>query len=286
MTNLKLVGVFLLSSPLCLSAQAIGQSPATTKANPPKPQNLSTFNIQDVSASPTGISVVIQGQNVQVLSASIDRQDPKTGTNLPVVNSVGIAEVPPEIRNPTGSAIGTAKFPIVVSADPNTQYTLTLWAKSGDDAEMDWGTPQSRIFRGYVRPPSQTFKLEFSADSLNVSVETPEIKTVKAEWQLGASTVSTESNTGQNPKVALKYTALGGTGAELPGLVLTLEDPKTHEVQESRVTLAVAADPNLKNKVKTAKADTAQKQSKASFSWQDLAKTGVGALLTYFVAAL
>lgn len=292
MTRLGLIalsaGGFLA---LTLGALGQGQVAVAHKANPPKPpQNQSMINIQSVSTSAAGISVEILGQNVHVLSASVERQDPKVGSNLPVVNSVGIVDIPPEISNSSVQAIGTAKFPIVVSADPNSQYTLTLWAKSSDDPDMDWGTPQQRIFKGYTppaRPALKTFKLEFSSDALNVSVDTGlDIETVKAEWQLGSSTVSTESTTAQNPKVALKYAALGGTGTELPSLALTLEDPKTHEVQESRVSLAVAADSNLTKKVKQAKADPTQKQSKASFSWQDLAKSGVGAILTYFMAAL
>jgi hypothetical protein len=266
---------------LVFTATALGQNKPKTP-----PPNRSMINIQNLSASATGISVEILGENVQILSASVDKQDPKTGTNLPVVNSVGIADIPPEIRNQSGSAIATVKIPIVVSSDPSTQYTLTLWAKSGADEDMEWGAPQTRIFRGYVRPAPQTFKLEFSSDALNVSVETSDIKTVKAEWQLGKSTVSTESTTAQNPKVALKYSSLGATGSELPALVLTLQDPKTQEVQESRVTLAVAADQNLKTKVTQAKAAKPQTQGRASFSWQDLAKTGIGAILTYFTAGL
>jgi hypothetical protein len=271
-------------------AIALAITPALFGQNKPKSplQNQSMINIENLSASATGISVEVLGQNVQMLSASIDRQDPKTGTNLPVVNSVGISDIPPAIRNQTGSAIAAVMIPVVVSSDPSIQYTLTLWAKSTDDetGSMDWGTPQTRIFKGYTHPKPQTFKLEFSADALNVSVQTSDIETIKAEWQVGTRTVSTESTTAQDPKVALKYSALGTTGNELPALVLTLEDPKTHELQESRVTLAIASDQNLKNKVTQAKAAKPQTQGKASFSWQDLAKTGVGAILTYFTAGL
>lgn len=278
-----------LAGLLFLTLTALGQDQSAPPPRQVPPKNLSTINIQSVTPSATGISVEILGQNVRVLSASIDRQDPKTGSNLPVVNSVGIADIPSEIANPSVQAVGTAKFPIVVSSDPNTQYTFTLWAKSADDPNMDWGNPQTRIFKGYappVKPTAPTFKLTIGTDALNVSVDTPNlIETVTAKWQYGNNTVSTESTTGENPSVALKYDSLGGKSGELPSLVLSLTDPKTGDVQESRVTLAVAADQSLTTKAKQASQENSDKQKKASFSWQDLAKSGISAILKYFTAA-
>jgi hypothetical protein len=229
--------------------------------------------------------VKIEGQNVQALLARIEKQV-ETGTYLPVLNSVGIIDIPTELRNPSGSGVGTVKFPVVVSADPKTRYMLSLWAKSGYDNDMEWGNAKTRVFSGYAPPTPQTFKLEFSSAALNVSVDTSDMETVTAQWQLGKRTVATESNTGAPPTVDLKYAALGSTGSELPALVLTLENPNTHEIQEARVTLAIAADPSLKTKVTKATTENPDKQSKASFSWQDLAKSGIGALLKYFTGGL
>jgi hypothetical protein len=279
---------------LILHLVLLGQSMQAQTVQPPPPRpkgpvNKSSINIQSVSGSPKGIVVAILGQNIHVLSASLDRQDPITGNPLPIVTSVGIANIPHEIGNSIG-AVGTVTIPLLVDADPNVVYTLTLWAKSEDEEAMEWGTPQSRIFKGYAPEAVESapnFKLEFSSDSLNVSVAASEIRTLKAQWQVGDNTVATESTTDTHPAVALKFGALqNSAGPQLPTLILSLEDPKSHKVHESKVTLAVKTDQGLTKKVKQAKTEPTQKQGKASFSWQDLAKSGVGAILTYFAAAL
>jgi len=226
-----------------LSASLLVVAQAAPTAPPPKATgvlNSSSFNIQGVSPSATGLSVSIEGQNVAVLNASLEKQDPQTGNYLTVLSSVGIADVPSEISK-SAEGIGIAKFPILVDPDPNTSYRLWLWAKSADSGEMDWGNAQSRVFRGYppaapATPP--TFKLEFGSDQLSVSTATDDIRTLKAQWQVGSDTVATESTTNKNPVVGLKLAALqSGPGNQLPSLILSLEDPKTHQTQEARITL-------------------------------------------------
>ncbi|SRR6266478_3110598 len=288
MSSLRRVRLLIVGL-LALHIWSFAQNPPS-QPKQTAPLNASSINIQNASGSAKGISVTLLGQNVRVLSASLDRQDPVVGTPLPVVNSVGIVNIPPEISNPSVQGVGAVTFPILVDSDPNVVYTLTLWAKSADDPNMDWGTPQIRIFRGYSPAPvvtAPTFKLEFNSDTLNVSVASSEIKTLKAQWQVGDNTIATESTTDTHPTVGLKFAALqSASGNQLPSLILSLEDPKTHQAQESRVTLTVKADQNLTQKVKQARTDPAQKQTKASFSWQDLAKSGAGAILTYFLGAL
>jgi hypothetical protein len=273
----KLVA-FLLGALLLPASHASEQE---TKA---RPENLAAVNIQSVSSSPRGIAVGLIGRDIQVLVVDVQKRDPKTPKAIDVAMGLDITDIPRNLQDhENGSA--TINLPIIVEKDPNTQYTLALWAKSVADEHMNW-VQDSRPFQGYARPPVDTFKLDFGKDALTISVEnpneSPKISKLKAEWQVAKRTVASMDNTSTDPSVPLKYSSLGQTGAskDIPSLILTLEDMGTHEVREARVKLAVASDPSLQAKVDQAK-QTGQ-QGKKKFSWQDLAKTGIGAILTYF----
>jgi hypothetical protein len=66
----------------------------------------------------------------------------------------------------------------------------------------------------------------------------------------------------------------------------TLEDSTIHQIQEARVTVEVNTTPAVKGQVDQLNKQTDQdKSTKTKFSWGDLAKTGVSALLKYFSIA-
>jgi hypothetical protein len=263
---------------------------ATSQGAAPTSENLATLTIINATASSTGVNVDVRGSHIASLAASIDKQDASMPTFIHVVRGFDIPNVPDVLRNVSGDASATINLPIVIDPDASARYRLTLFAKStegpGHGPQGPGWITAELLFKGYSRPVPDTFKLEFGPDALNVSVSSSERAKLKAQWQVGENTVESIDSTGENPKVSLKFSSLGqGQKTELPTLILTLE--KQGKVEEARILLAVAADQTLSTKVQKFKDTTsAKQQDKANFSWKELASSGIGAILKYFLGVI
>jgi hypothetical protein len=278
----------------------LGQAPATNGSpkglvtTPPagkKPQNLSHVQIQDVTSTANGVNVVMLASHVAMLYFAIDRPDPNSTTTIEVISGLTVNKVPEEIRGDY-DATGTVTLPILLDPKLSSSYVLTTWAKSENNEDMDWGTYAGpRKFDAYMTPktpPPPVFKLEFGPKDLTVSADTGDkIAKLSAVWQAGDKVVDSASTTKPNPSVPLSFDNLksSATGQNFPALALSLEDQTTHETQQASIQLAVASSQAVSSKVSNATNNPAQ-QSKTKFSWADLASTGIGAILKYFLGAI
>jgi hypothetical protein len=279
--------LFSLLAPLLVGAWAYGQEPAPTQQKP-KPQNEARIIILSGVATPSGVAVLTKLSRVEILSASFERLNPGAGTWSRFVDSVGMP-VPSELRNTPELTEGIINWPIIVAADPSAMYRITGWVKSSDNQEMDWLASDPATFHGYKPFVSQTLTLAFLTDSLKISATTPDIATLKAAWEFqGENPMAVQvSKESQSPYVKLPFAALDPKSDKgIPAMVLTIEDSRTHQTQEARVTVTVDTTPAIKQKVQELTNETnPDKRNKTKFSWGDLAKTGATALLKYFALA-
>lgn len=259
----------------------------TATGQKPKPTNNAQLSIQSVIPSQEGISISMTAGNVDLLYVQLDKQNPGTGSWVPVVPWTQVV-LTNELKNTTEPTQGTILVPIVVEPNPSLFYRVTLDTKSEDSTEMDWNISIPMTFHGYESTVSQTFNLKFASDALTVSAVTKDVVTLTAEWQIQGETVvsSRESVQRQSPQLQLSFAALQSAKGSTPSLILTLEDAATHRKQEARITIAVSSTSDLKQKVSNAAngGSNGGSNDKKVFSWKDLAKTGVGAMLQYFSA--
>jgi hypothetical protein len=261
---------------------------------PPPPKNLASFDVQNITATPSGLKIVIIGSNIGLLDFRIDRQDPNVQNPIPIVSDLSVTQIPDELRH-VQEATGTVILPILLDAKTSKRYFLTTFAKSEDITEMDWGTVKNaKAFDGYDAPTAPTppvFKLSFAPDAVTVSVSTDKPSNLTAEWHAEGKVVDTASvKNSQDPSVPLSFGKLNpptaGQPQTLPAIALTLEDPNSHVTQQASIQLSVASNQAVTAKVKQQASANPSNQAKLSFSWSDLAKTGIGALLKFFMAGV
>lgn len=258
---------------------------------PPPPTNLASFEVQNITATATGVNIVMIGSNIGLLDFRIDKQDPNVPNPIPIVSDLTVTQIPDELRH-NQDATGTVILPIILNAKVSKRYFLTTFAKSEDISEMDWGSVKNpKAFDGYDTPATPTppvFKLSFAQSAVTVSVSTDKISNLTAEWHAEGKVVDTASvKNSQDPSVPLSFGKLtpptAGQPQTLPAIALTLEDVNAHVIQQASIQLSIASDPAVNAKVKQA---TANPNKNTNFSWGDLAKTGIAALLKFFAGGI
>lgn len=269
----------IITTLVLLTAGVSAQAPTT--AATAKPTNESALSIQSIVPNSAGINVGLTAYQVQLVGASLEKQNPTTGNWVPVINYFYFP-LPAELFSTRDATSGTVALPIIVQADPAVIYRMSFFTKSKDDEQMDWNNAMPFTFKGYTSAVSQTFKIDFTSDALKVSTTTSNVATLTAAWQFpGQNPVSVQQSTeSQSPQVSLSFAALQASDGATPSLVLTLVDKATNQRQEARLTLTVASTTVVNRKV--SQAASASNPSKASLSWGDLAKTGISAILKYF----
>ncbi len=276
--------IYLLAFSLSLPIQGEGLDSG-------QEQTQVTINIDSVMATPNGVRADITGQNIRELSFSIYRLDPRTGNDIEFIKSVQVP-VPSEL-SASSAASSTVSIPILVAADPKVTYRLSAWGSSTTGENAKWiSAPTTRIFQGFSSNVADTISLEFTSDSLWISALTNDPAKLTASWLIQGPEANVPigiqiSETKQNPKVPLSFAVLGKpTGKPGPSLQISLEDPTRGITQQARITLSVSLgeDKQLKDQVNTVKSDPTSSTSKSTrFSWGGLLRTGISAILKYFV---
>lgn len=275
---------------ISVNSAVVGPNGGPPQPSPP-PKNLASFDVLNITATASGLKIVIIGSNIGLLDFRIDRQDPNVTNPIPIVSDLTVTQIPDELRH-VQDATGTVILPILLDAKTSKRYFLTTFAKSEDITEMDWGSVKNpKAFDGYdapMPPPPPVFKLAFATDAVTVSVSTDKPSNLTAEWHAEGKVVDTASvKNSQDPSVPLSFTKLtpptAGQPQTLPAIALTLEDPNGHVTQQASIQLSVASNAAVTAKVKQQASANPSNQAKASFSWSDLAKTGIGALLKFFM---
>lgn len=200
--NIGTSHVSLLATLLLLTA-GYAQTP-TTPHPTPKPTNESLLIVQSIVSNSAGINVSLTANQVQVVVASLEKQNPGTGNWVSITDSFHFP-LPGDLAGTQGPTSGTVTLPIIVQADPSVLYRLSFWTKSKNDDNMDWNYSIPMTFFGYKSTVSQTFNIEFGSDALKISAATSNVAKLTAAWQFpGQTPVSAQESTeSQNPQVSL-----------------------------------------------------------------------------------
>ncbi len=273
---LRLREIFLLAMILM-----IGKVDLATAQTPAVP----VAEIKTVKAGSNGLNVNVVLARVGYMGAFIDKQNRETGNFVNVVDSI-VVPLPAELNQSSDNVQGDILFPLVMIGKDQT-YRLTLYVKTRrDDATSAYVYSTPLTFSGYdnsTKPIANAINLQFSQDGLTISAKTDDKVTLKASWQVSGS----DSSFGlqavqnmQNPKVQLSYGELPKSAAGgFPTMDIGLFDQNGSPLQEAKIAVAVTASKDVTSKVSSANSST-------KFSWSDLAKTGLGAVMKYFTMGL
>lgn len=276
----------LLLAPL--AAMLLAQEP------PPDPAQI---NLHSATAGPKGIKATVSLFNTRYLSCTVNQMDPHTLALVPLVETIDVP-LPSRLLETREFVRDTVLIPIAVEPRPEVTYQLVLWARDPDE-KAPWSRPQTMPFKGYSPLISDTIRLVFKGTGLEVSALTPRrVVKLAAVWSVaGTEKVDwSAAAIGESPSFTLPYAALTVTGQQVtstPSLVLGLRDEETDQTQEARITVSVEL-PNSKDtagaaaelrKIKDPGTPEKEKEG-ARFSWKQFAKSGIGAILQYFVVLL
>jgi len=262
------------------------------------------ITLDSVIATQAGIRMLITGHNTQYLSFQIDKWDKGTGSYPKMMYLEWYA--PNQLTHDDDQ---TAQVILPVIVDPEGSYKIWAWA-SQTEKNANWiPAPVARPFSGFSPQITDSIDLQFASDKLTISARTKVAAILKAGWNASGATDNSKikmeasgPEAEKNPQLPLSFSALGQTvGKQGPALCISLEDPEHGIVQQAQVSLSInLGDENLKKDLKdaisqpgssttnkpgsstTGKPDTSAAQKK-KFPWGDLLKTGIGAILKYFV---
>jgi hypothetical protein len=269
---------------LCKSDLVVAQSATSPVAE-----------IRNVKAGAHGLAVEVLLARVGYIGAFVDKQNKGTGNWLTVVDTITLP-LPAELNGTTDNVDGNILFPLVMPGKDES-YRLTLFVKERrDDAASAFVYSTPLTFAGYdaptAKPISNSINLEFSQDSLTISAKTDDKMILKAAWQVSGTDASfglQATQNMQNPKVQLSYGALPkNASGGFPAMDIGLFDQSGAPLQEAKIAVSVVADKSVTDKVNSVKdqSSTSSKSNSTKFSWSDLAKTGLGAVMKYFTMGL
>ena len=254
--------------------------PAEYPGEPPL-ENDAQVQIKSVTAGPTGIKVTLKVTHMAVLAFNVKQLVP-TGKWIPIVPAIWI-NPPNDLIKTSEEVEGTVTLPVLVEPNASAQYQLQANVKSANSSDMLWNTDNSDIFNGYTPEP---FQLNFGSDALTISATSSDVETLKAAWHYGQGvpTDMVASKTQESPSVGLPYSTLHvSDGKDMPSLFLELTDANGQIREQARVAITVDVSPGMKKKIQDS---TKTNNSNTKFSWGDFAKTGIGAVLRYFLTTL
>jgi hypothetical protein len=267
----------------------------------------------DIIAQPTCILVPITLRHAKGLYYQVLEKDPRTGwvspspsTMKPVSLSVGS-----EYINTQGDVSTTITAPFKPAPDPGSgasePYQLVLTAQSeAGDKYGDTAAP--RVFHGYPPNIADNITVTVMGDGLQISANVKQVfgrsdrqAQLLAKWTAGTDPQEfTGLARSATPSIKLPFASMGTSGTQngLPTLYISLNDPVYGIKEEADIKLVVdpkSTDPkDTAKKSAAVKSDIQQAQqtgndtgsaSNPKFSWKDLAKTGLGALIKYFAIA-
>jgi hypothetical protein len=257
--------------------------------------------IDSLIATPNGIKAHLTGQNTRDLSFSIEKKDKGTGNFVPWIKGVTLS-APPNLGN-SYLLSDDISIPVLVAADPTEEYRLYVFGSATIDEKAAWVTDNmpSPIMRGYSPNITDTIKLEFTSDELIISALTSNIAKLTAIWCIPGPAENTPigvqaTETDRNPNLGLPFAILdqarkkaatqaASAPVSTPAFQISLEDMTTGIKQQALITLSVNVGQQQAkvNAVKGESDPNTPISKKTKFSWGDLLKTGVSAILKYFV---
>lgn len=244
------------------------------------------------TAGVQGLVISLQLTDVGFLGAEIYKQNKSTGGFVSFIDGTFIP-VPSDYRNTSTSVGGQVTFPVLVP-DQTAVYRVRLMAKTADDPKENYIFSNPILFSGYdpnpLKPPLIPLALQFASDKLTISAKTDNKVKLTAGWQLqsAAAPIGVQvTQTVQNPSVDLLYSSLSSS-SQFPAIDLALDDEQGVQIEHAKLAFTVKVDQATSAKVNSVKNEpvSSNKSSSTKFSWGDLAKTGVAALLKFFAAGL
>lgn len=289
-----------------VSAQAVGTSsmtPPGSVANlevksslgsdaqpaPASPQ----VNILTVTPGTMGLDVNLQIAGTGFLGVEVLKLNESTGQFVSVIDGAFIP-VPGDLRMTATPVGGHLIFPILVP-DKNAKYRARLMAKTADVQTENFVYSNPIVFAGFdpspAKPALTSISLQLGTDRLTISAKTSDKVTLQAGWQMANDAapigVQVKQNV-QNPSVDLMYSFLPTTSQSFPAIDVALLDEKGAVMEEAKLALTVKVDKATATKVNAVKSqpDNSSKSASTKFSWSELAKTGIAAVLKYFSAGV
>jgi hypothetical protein len=255
-----------------------------------------TVTVLGATPGPKGLDLDVQLTNVGFLGAEVDSQNKSTGSWIPVVNDIFVP-LPTELKNSPQPVGGHLILPLLVP-DKNVQYRVLVSVKVMDDVKYyatDFINSNTVLFNGYdpnpPKPPLNSIGVQFGLEKLTIAVKTDNKVTLQASWQIEGSSgpvgVQVTQNM-QNPSVDLPYAAIQNSAKGFPAMDLILKDEHGANLQEAKLAFTVQVDKTTSDKVNAVKSQpvSSSQSSSTKFSWGDLAKTGVAAIMKYFTVGL
>jgi hypothetical protein len=280
----------------CVPSLVMAQA-STTKQRVQSPAELGPepkIIVTDAKATTAGISVGIQAQNLGTMGFWFERKDKSSGEWIQIIDSLQI-KVPGDLRDSAQLVSASVVAPVLLP-DKSTDYRVGVFGKAKADDPRDWTYSNLLLFQGFDNVPksiANSIELQFSDQSLKISTETDEKVVLKASWHVGGHTgfgfqVTSEM---ENPYVELNYAAIPKeSSGQFPAIDIALSDQSGHTLQEAKIAVKVVAtqtQPSAQTvatkvaNVKNQPVDSNQAKN-TKFSWSELARTGLGALMKFF----
>jgi hypothetical protein len=298
---MKTLCIGIVLSVLCLPWTSYGQGPTTTTT--PTPSTTSTpaadlgpqptITLMTVKATAAGLNVELQAAHLGEMGIQVDKQNKVTGTWVPYVETIYMP-IPADIKDTSEPVGGSLVVPLLMPG-AEVFYRVLVVGKSKPTDPRDWTNSNLTTCYGFdiaQKPIANSIELQFSEDTLTISTKTDDKVVLKASWQVGSGGtpygLQATANM-QNPAVSLNYGALPkDTSGGFPVMDIGLFDENGTRLQEAKIAVKVASTKPVANKVDSVKNDpvTSSKSSSTKFSWSELAKTGLGALMKYFTMGI
>jgi hypothetical protein len=277
---------------IALSAAVPVQAQVNTTANVATAQDFGPvpkITLIDAKASAAGLKVDIQAVHLGFMGVQVEVLEKGTGTWISMIDGIYI-KVPTELRDTSDEVEGSLNVPLLMVGS-DTKYRLIVFGKTSSSDQRENVYSNLKTFDGFdnvLKPIANSIDLQFAQDSLTIATKTDDKVVLKASWQIPGAQgpVGLEATTNvQNPKVALSYAALPkDSSGGFPALDIGLYDQNGNRLQEAKIAVSVAANKPVSDKINSVKNEptTSGRSSSTKFSWADLAKTGLGALMKYF----
>ena len=233
-----------------------------------------------------GLEIGVTFARVGYVGLFIDKINKGSGSWVNVVDSFSMP-LPGDLNLTSQTVDGVLQYPLVLPGKDET-YRLTLYGRARREdtgSASVYSTPQT--FMGFdppaQKPITNSINLQFSQGDLIISAKTDEKVTLKAAWQVGGSDqpyglIASENS--PNPSIKLSYGALPpSANGSFPAMDIGLFDEHDVRIQEAKIAVSVTTD-------KSTKAKISKPTSNTKFSWSELAKTGLGAVMQYFTAGI
>jgi hypothetical protein len=250
-----------------------------------------TLELRKAVASSAGIRATVSLTHAKVLFLKIEAQNSGTGNyDQPYIPWMFVP-LPSVLQDTPNPVVEDILIPVVIPGDTSKHFQMFLYTSAAVDANgasSVYTVSSPYPLDGYSPALTKAFTLKFNQQTLTVSAQTAAIVNMTVSWVVEDTSGTKRSvgmsamNNHQDPSVDLQYSDLGAANpSSLPSIDVKLTDPNTQESQEAVFAVAIAASQDLKTKAKTAQPT----DKKNTLSWSDILKTGLGALLKYFVPA-